>query len=216
MKKIRRIFLTGLSVLVPIVITIWIIIWFILKVDSLFRAPVQAVTGRSFVGLGIFLTICFIFITGFLATNFIGKKIIHNLERTVLKIPIISALYTSIKQLIDTVFYQKKRKAFKSVVLIEYPSKGIYTLGFLTAVAPAIIEGEAGKKLASVFVPTTPNPTSGMFIMVPYNDIRNIDMSVDTAIKLIVSGGILSPDYSGKLDAYENQLMHQENKDERR
>ncbi len=215
MKKVRKLFITGLSILIPLVVTISIIAWFVLKLDSLFRTPVQAITGKSFMGLGLVLTAILIFITGFLATNYIGKRIISKMENAVLAIPIANVIYTSIKQLRDTLFYQKKRKAFKSAVLIEYPSKGIYTIGFITSAAPAVVEGVVKKKLLSIFVPTTPNPTSGMFVMIPKNDITYLRMSVDTAIKLIVSGGILSPDYSGKLDAYENNIIDSHKKEEK-
>ncbi len=208
MKKFRKLFLTGLSILIPLVVTVTIIVWFVFKVDALFRKPVQAVTGKSFMGLGLILTLLLIFVTGFLATNYIGKRIITNTENAILKVPVVSVLYTSIKQLRDTLFYQKKRKAFKSVVLLEYPSKGIFTIGFITASAPAAIEGVVKKKLKSVFVPTTPNPTSGMYVMIPENDLIYLNMPVDTAIKLVVSGGILSPDFCGKLNAYENKLMN--------
>ncbi len=209
MKEFRKLFITGLSILIPLVITVTVIVWFVFKLDAIFRKPVQAVTGKSFMGLGLILTIILIFVTGFLATNYIGKRIITNTENAIMKIPVVSVLYTSIKQLRDTLFYQKKRKAFKSVVLLEYPSKGIYTIGFTTATAPAIIEGVINKKMKSIFVPTTPNPTSGMYVMIPENELIYLNMSVDTAIKLVVSGGILSPDFSGKLDAYETNVINE-------
>ena len=98
-------------------------------------------------------------------------------------------IYTTIKQLRDTVFYNKSKKAFQSVVVIEYHSKGIYALGFITGKAPAIIEGAVKKRMASIFIPTTPNPTSGMYVMVPVGDLIHINMSVDTAIKLISQRG---------------------------
>lgn len=205
MKKARKLFITGIFVLTPLVVTVSIISWFVFKIDAFFQKPVKALTGETFIGLGVILTLGLIFLTGFLATNYAGKKIISNLENAVLKIPIANVIYTTIKQLRDTVFYNKSKKAFQSVVLIEYPSKGIYTLGFITGKAPAIIEGAVKKRMTSIFVPTTPNPTSGMYVMVPMGDLIHINMSVDTAIKLIVSGGVLSPDFSGKLDSYENE-----------
>lgn len=207
MKNIRKLFFTGLFVLIPLIATVSIIIWFFLKIDLLFRKPIQAFTGESFVGLGIILTIGLVLLTGFLATNYFGKRIISKIEDTIHKIPIANVIYTSIKQLQDTVFYKKNTNTFKSVVLAEYPSKGIYTLGFVTGVAPALIEGVVGKKMTSIFIPTTPNPTSGMYVMIPESDYIKLDIPVDTAIKLIVSAGILSPDFSSKLDSYEDSLL---------
>lgn len=213
MKNIRKTFITGLLVLIPLMVTFTFTIWGFLKIDELFQQPVEAITGRRFIGLGLILTIGLVFLSGFLATNYIGKKIIRSIEETLNKIPILNVIYSSIKQLQETIFLKKNQQAFKSVVLVQYPSKDIYTIGFTTATAPAMVEHEVGKKLTSVFIPTTPNPTSGMFVMIPDKNLTHLNMPVDTALKLIVSAGILSPDYSSKLNAYENKMMDIQKKD---
>lgn len=212
MKKIKKTFITGLVVLIPLVGTLSIIIWTFLKIDELFQQPILAITGKRFMGLGFIITLGIIFLSGLLATNYAGKKIINYIEETLNKIPIVNVLYSSIKQLQNTIFLKKNQHAFKSVVLVQYPSKDIYTIGFITANAPALIEGKIGKKLTSIFIPTTPNPTSGMFVMIPDKNMTHLNMPVDTAIKLIVSAGILSPDFSAKLNAYEHKIINETNK----
>ncbi|MCG8484299.1 MAG: DUF502 domain-containing protein [Clostridia bacterium] len=155
-------------------VTFTFTIWGFLKIDEFFQQPIEAITGRRFIGLGLILTIGIVLFAGSLATNYVGKKIIRNIEETLNKIPIINVIYSSIKQLQDTIFLKKNQEAFKSVVLVQYPSRDIYTLGFTTATAPAIIEGEVAKKLTSVFIPTTPNPTSGMFVMIPDRNLIHL------------------------------------------
>lgn len=193
MKDIRKIFLTGLLVLIPIVGTLALIGWLFNLVDAVFRVPIEKIIGFRIIGIGFILTICIICATGVFATNYLGKEIIRFVEEILSKIPLVNTIYLSLKKLIDTMF-MKKTSEFKNTVLIQYPSKGIYTIGFVTEDAYEEIEEKAGEKMKSIFIPTTPNPTSGMFVMVPIKDIVPLDLSVEVAIKMIVSGGILLPD----------------------
>lgn len=193
MKTVRRIFITGLLVLIPIVGTISLIVWLFNIVDSIFRVPVEKIIGFRIIGIGFILTISIIFATGVFATNYLGKEFIHLIEKMMSRIPLVNTIYLSIKKLIDA-FCMKQKGDFKSTVLVQYPSKGIYTIGFITADAPNEVSEKVGEKMKSIFVPTTPNPTSGMFIMVPTKDIIPLDISVESAIKLVVSGGILLPE----------------------
>ncbi|PAB58923.1 DUF502 domain-containing protein [Anaeromicrobium sediminis] len=192
-KDARNIFFTGLIVLIPIAATFFTIVWLFNVVDSFFRDPLQKILGFRIVGIGVILTLVIVFWTGLFATNYLGRKIIDFLEKSICKVPLVSMIYSSIKQIINTVFTEKNNN-FKSAVAIEYPSKGIYTIGFLTADAPRVITDITNEKMKSIFVPTTPNPTSGMFVMIAEKDIVYLGLSVDAAIKLIVSGGIITPD----------------------
>ncbi|MCT4594588.1 MAG: DUF502 domain-containing protein [Anaeromicrobium sp.] len=192
-KDARNIFFTGLIVLIPIAATFFTIVWLFNVVDSFFRDPIEKILGFKIVGIGVILTLVIVFWTGLFATNYLGRKIIHCLEKTICKVPLVSMIYSSIKQIINTVLTEKNNN-FKSAVAIEYPSKGIYTIGFLTADAPRVITDITNEKMKSIFVPTTPNPTSGMFVMIGEKDIVYLGLSVDAAIKLIVSGGIITPD----------------------
>lgn len=191
LKKVRRILITGILVLIPITITISIIWWVVFKVDSFFATPVRAVTGKSYVGLGIIMTLAIVFIIGLLATNYFGEKIIKSFEKAISKVPIVNMIYASIKQIQDSIVFKKGQKAFKRTVAIQYPTKGIRCLGFVTAEAPAEVQRFIGQKATCVFIPTTPNPTSGMLVIVPECDLEYLDMPVDAAVKIIVSGGIL-------------------------
>ncbi len=190
-KHIRRIFLTGLLVFLPIVVTFSIVGWLFNKIDSLFREPLETIFGFPLVGIGFVLTILLIFITGIIASNFFGKKFISWAECIIRKIPIVKTIYIAIKQIIDTVF-EDRQKAFKSAVLVQYPSKGIYALGFITSEAPSEIQKKCNEDMKSIFIPTTPNPTSGMLVMIPEKDIIFLDMPVESAIKIIISGGIIN------------------------
>ncbi|WP_165916166.1 DUF502 domain-containing protein [Marinisporobacter balticus] len=193
MKKIRKIFITGLFVLTPIVVTSMLIGWIFNTVDSIFRVPIEKIIGFRIIGIGFILTMIIILGTGVFATNYLGKEFIHFVERALSKIPLVNTIYLSIKQLIDTIL-MKQRDAFKSTVLVEYPSKGIYTIGFVTSDAHRDISEKVGKRMKSVFIPTTPNPTSGMFIMIPEKDVMPLNITIDAALKLVVSGGILLPE----------------------
>lgn len=199
MKVLRKLFITGLLVLIPIAGTLTLIFWLLNIVDAVFRVPLERIFGFPLIGIGVVITLALILLTGLFATNYLGNKIIHWADGAMRKIPIVRPIYISIKQMIDTVFTDQK-KAFKSVVLVQYPSKGIYTLGFITSTASEMIMEKTGKIMQSIFIPTTPNPTSGMLIMVPEEDIIYLSMPVDAAIKLIVSGGILLPETNNEND----------------
>lgn len=187
----KKLFITGLFVLIPIALTVSIIFWLFNSIDSIFRNPLEILFGIPLVGVGFVLTIALIFATGIIASNYLGKKLIERTETALRKIPIVNTVYISIKQMMDTICNDQK-KAFKSVVLVRYPSKDIFAIGFITSDAANEASEKSGKTMKSVFIPTTPNPTSGMLVMLPIEDITHLDMPVDVAVKLIVSGGILN------------------------
>jgi len=132
-------------------------------------------------------------IVGFLARNYIGSKLIEFWENIVNKIPFIRTIYVAIKQLGEAIF-AKKEKDFKRVVLIEYPREGIFTLAFTTGIGEGEIQKKTKKRVLNIFVPTTPNPTSGFYLLVPEDEIKFLDMSVEDAFKLIISGGMATPE----------------------
>lgn len=191
LKNTRKIFLTGLFTILPVAITLALVIWFFNKVDLIFRLPLEKLAGMHLYGVGFLITIAIIFLSGIFATNVLAKKIFKYFEVLMYKIPLIGIVYQPIKQLVDSI-KNTSRGSFQDVVLVEYPSKGIYTIGFITSKTPAFISQKIGEICFSVFIPTTPNPTSGMFVMIPEKEIRHLNISVDDAIKLVVSGGILN------------------------
>lgn len=191
-KEVRKTFLAGLLVMIPLIITIYTILWILNRVDSIFRRPIEELLGFTIYGLGLFITTALILIAGLVATNYAGQKIFGSTEYFLKRIPLVRSIYFPIKQLTETI-YGSAHTAFRKVVLVQYPSPGIYAIGFITSEGFGEIGDKIGKDIVSVFIPTTPNPTSGMLVLIPREDIMEIDIGVEDAIKLVVSGGIAKP-----------------------
>jgi uncharacterized membrane protein len=196
-KKIKQIFLTGLAVTIPIGVTIYILFFLITLMDGFFLLIPAAyhpnnMLGFHIPGLGVIVTVILIFVCGLIIKSYIGKKVVAIGEDIVQKIPVIGSIYRATKQVVDGMFTDRGRN-FKKVVLLEFPRKGMYTIGFVTGRA----EGQLWKQIEGeslcVFVPTTPNPTSGYFVMVPEKDLITSDMSVEEAFTLVMSCGIVLP-----------------------
>ena len=143
-------------------------------------------------GLGLILVVILVFVVGLLTRNFIGRKIVKLGENIVDRIPLVRILYTGVKQLLEPLFLQKTN-AFKRVALIEYPRRGVHVIGFVTGESKGEVQSKTSKDMMNVFVPTTPNPTSGFYILIPEDEVVYLNMSVEDAFKLIISGGIVSP-----------------------
>jgi len=143
-------------------------------------------------GLGLILVVILVFVVGLLTRNFIGRKIVHLGENIVDRIPLVRVLYTGVKQLLEPLFLQKTN-GFKRVALIEYPRRGVHVIGFVTGESKGEVQNKTSKNMMNVFVPTTPNPTSGFYILIPEDEVVSLNMSVEDAFKLIISGGIVSP-----------------------
>lgn len=200
--KLQNLFIAGLLVLLPISLTIFIITFIFQKLDNLLSPafvrllillglPLQ---DEQFVmGLGVAATIFIIIFTGLITKNILGRKLFSLGEIIVEKIPVARSIYSGAKQIIDAVS-KSKLDAFNKVVMVEYPRKGLYSLGFVTCAARGEIQENTNEDVVNVFIPTTPNPTSGLLIFVPKEDIIPLSMSVEEGIKLVVSGGIVTPD----------------------
>jgi uncharacterized membrane protein len=191
----RKYIITGLLVLVPLAITAWVLSLVITTMDqSLLLIPEKWLPKSMRIpGLGTILTVLIVFVTGLLTNNLVGNFLIRQWEKLLNRIPVVSSLYGSVKQVSDTLF-SSSGNAFRKAVLVPYPHAGSRTIGFVTG-APA---ADAAKHLdgdyISVYVPTTPNPTSGFFLMMPKKDVIELDMSVDAALKYIVSMGVVAPE----------------------
>ena len=192
LRYIRNKFIAGLVTFVPFVITFWVLKGVFNFVDGLLGPEVSRFIGRQIPGVGIVATIVLVFILGMLTTNFIGRSLLHLGERIIAKIPFIKTLYDSVKQLI-TAIAVSKRKEFQNVVLIEYPRRGAYVIGFSTKECTGELQQETEQTVVSIFVPSTPNPTTGMLVFVPKEDVIKLAMSVEEAMKVIISGGIVIP-----------------------
>ena len=194
----RKYFITGLLILVPLGITIWVLNAIISMMDqSLLLLPAQwqpeALFGFKIKGLGAVLTVLVIFVTGLLTKNFIGNYVVTLWETVLTHIPIVSSIYSSVKQVSDTLF-SSSGNAFSKALLIQYPREGCWTIAFLTGKPGGDVAKHLQGDYLSVYVPTTPNPTSGYFLMIPKKDAIELDMSVDTALKYVVSMGVVAPE----------------------
>ena len=195
----RKYFVTGLLILVPLAITLWVLNLIIGTMDqSLLLLPEswrpEALVGFHIPGLGTILTLLFVFLTGLLTRNFIGKQVVYVWELLLARIPIVSSIYSSVKQVSDTLF-SSSGNAFRKAMLVQYPREGSWTIAFLTGVPGGDVRNHLAGDYISVYVPTTPNPTSGFFLMMPRADAIELDMSVDAALKYIVSMGVVAPEY---------------------
>ena len=191
--KLRNYFITGIVVLIPIVITLYFTKFFISVSSKLIPAEINPNSYLPFLipGLEIVLAVIFITLIGYLSLSFIGKKILQLFNDLLKRIPILRTIYSAIGQMAETL--APKRKSKKSVVLIEYPRKGSWAVGFATKDNKGEISKRTQQNLVNVFVPTTPNPTSGFLLMFPKEDIVYLDMSFEEASKFIVSAGTSNP-----------------------
>lgn len=204
----RKYFITGLLTLVPIAITAWVLHAVISSMDqTLLLLPEQwrpeALIGLKIPGFGVVLTVLIIFITGLLTRNFIGNYIVSAWEALLNRIPIVNSIYSSVKQVSDTLF-SSSGNAFSKALLIEYPRQGAWTIAFLTGKPSGDVSKHLGDDFISVYVPTTPNPTSGYFLIIPKKDAIELDMSVDTALKYVVSMGVVAPEVAEKVTEQNN------------
>ena len=185
----RRIF-AGLIAIVPIAVTFWILKFLFTFLDGL-AAPFLKQADIESPGLGIILTLVFIFLLGLLVTNVLGKTLFNWGELILDKLPIVNTIYNTIKQ-ITSAFSGSTVKSFEKVIFIQYPRHGLWTMCFVTNKS----KNDNGESFYHVFVPTTPNPTSGVFVIVPTKDAIHPDISVEDGLKSIISGGILDPGIS--------------------
>jgi len=196
-KTVKNIFLTGIVAIIPIGVTIYIIVLMIQLMDNLLKIipprfhPDQLLPFHI-PGLGVMFTMILIFLVGIIVKSYIGKKFVHVGEMILGKIPFVRSIYIPLKKLAETIFADKS-ESFRRVVLIEYPRRGLYSIAFVTGASKGEVQTKTKDQMINLFVPTTPNPTSGFYIMVAESDVINLAMSVEEAFALIMSGGIISP-----------------------
>jgi len=189
---LKTYFVTGLLVLLPLALTFWILNALLRNMEALIGDPIQQYLEIYIPGMGIMLLICLILLVGIFARNLIGRKLGHLGEMILNKIPLVRNIYTSIKQLINTLFLQGKDN-FRGVVMVEYPRLGTYSLGFITGESRGEVQRITNEIIVNVFIPTTPNPTSGFLLLFPEKDIIHLHMTVEEGLKMIISGGMITP-----------------------
>jgi uncharacterized membrane protein len=195
---LRKYFITGLLIWVPLAITLWVLNLIIGTMDqSLLLLPEAwrpevSVWDIKIPGLGAILTLLIVFLTGVVARNFIGRRVLRLWESLLVRIPVVNSIYSSVKQVSDTLL-SSSGNAFRKAVLVPYPHKDSWTIAFLTGTPGGDVKNHLQGDYISVYVPTTPNPTSGFFLIMRKEDTVELDMSVDEALKYIVSMGVVAP-----------------------
>ncbi len=200
-KRIRQIFLTGLAVVVPVGVTIYILVFLVRLMDGLLSViPRQyqpdTLLGVHVPGLGIIFTAVLVFLCGLITRSYVGHRLVHMGDRILQRIPFVRGVYRASKQVSDSLI-REKGNGFRKVVLVEFPRPGAYAIGFVTGQAAGEIRERIGDAV-SVFMPTAPNPTSGYILLVPERDLVPLEMTVEQAFTLIVSGGMVAPPDKGR------------------
>lgn len=196
--RLRRMLITGLVTLVPVALTVYILITLFRWMDGIFapiidRAIGERLPGVHIPGVGLLLTALLVFLLGWLSTNVVGRRVIQAGEKIIARIPVAKSIYSATKGVLEAISHQQT-EAFKRVVLVEYPKANIYVLAFVTGGARWAAVHPNMADLLLVFVPTTPNPTSGFLLLVPRSEAIDLPISVEEGIRMVVSGGILLPD----------------------
>ena len=196
--RLRGYFLAGILVVAPLTITVMVTFWFLRFIDKNVTAilPEYWYTGlyggTTIPGLGILIALTFFVIVGWFATNFLGRFFVRLYEAILDRMPVIRNIYSALKQIFETVMAAQS-DAFRDVIMMEYPRKGVWSIGFVTGVSKGEVQRLTNEETINVFVPTTPNPTSGYLLFVPKKEVHYLDMTVEEGVKLVVSGGIITP-----------------------
>jgi uncharacterized membrane protein len=198
----KKYFITGLLIWIPLVITIWVLKLVVDMLDqSLLLLPLALRTeswlGIHIPGLGVLLTLLIVFLTGAFTANLIGQRLVHFWHEILHRIPVVSSIYSSVKQVSDTLF-SSSGEAFRKALLVQWPRQDMWTIAFLTGTPGGDVTQHLQGDFVSVYVPTTPNPTGGYFVMMRREDVIELDMSVDTALKYVISMGVVAPNGNGK------------------
>jgi uncharacterized membrane protein len=190
----KRYLLAGLLLWTPIAITIWVITWVFDALDNVLPVALRSevLFGVHVPGFGVLVVVLFILVTGFLAANLIGQKLVEVWEGVMRRIPLVRSIYSSVKQVSDTIL-SPNGQAFRQAVLVQYPRHGSWTIGFLTGTPSAEVAAHLPVDCVSIYVPTTPNPTSGFFLMMPRTEVVELSIGVDAALKYVVSMGTVPP-----------------------
>lgn len=190
--NLKKIFTTGIFAILPLAITIYIFYLVYNFLDILVGGLIKSLFNYHIPGIGFAASLVLIFFIGFIGSNIIGKRLIDYGDRLLQRLPLARGIYSSARQIIDA-FTVQGQNAFQRVVLLEYPRKGLYVLGFVTGSSKGEIQNKTHGETVNIFIPTTPNPTSGMLILAPKKEVIELQMTVEQGMKVIISGGLVSP-----------------------
>ena len=189
----RRYFLVGLVVIAPVGVTVWVLAWLFQTFDAILGEPLQAALGFHVWGLGFLLLVGFVFLVGWIVHQAVGLRLLGWWNEALSRFPVAGKLYHAASQITQTMMGGQQR-LFRRTVLVPYPMEGIWSVGFVTSEEPPHIAEVVGESCVNVFIPTTPNPTSGFLLVVPTRKIRPLDLTVEEAMKLVISAGALTPE----------------------
>jgi uncharacterized membrane protein len=197
MAAIRRWLLAGLLVLVPLAVTVWLLNWFVGTLDQTLQIlpgnwQPDRLLGFHIPGFGVLLALAIVLSIGAVATNFFGKKLVRWWDALLSRIPIVRSIYSSVKQVSDTLF-SENGNAFRKALLVQWPREGVWTIAFQTGMPGGDVANHLQGEYLSVYVPTTPNPTGGYFVMLKKTDCIELKMSVDEALTYVISMGVVAP-----------------------
>ena len=198
-KALKKYLITGVLVWLPIAVTIWVITYIVSASDQLINLlpaywQPKHLIGYNIPGLGVIIAVLVLFITGLFGANVLGTRIIQAWDSLLGRIPVVKSIYSSVKKVSESLLSDSSR-SFKTPVLVPFPQPDIWTLGFVSGQIPDVVQtGLPDGEYVSVYVPTTPNPTGGYYIMVKTSDIREVNLSVDEALKYVISLGMVMPD----------------------
>ena len=190
--RIRRILLAGIVVLGPAALTVAVLVWLFRSLDGLLAPAMAQLTGRQIPGLGLLATVGIVFVLGLISRNVLGRRLVAAAERIVSRVPVARFLYGSTKEVVSRLA-DKPADAFERVVLFEYPRRGLWSVGFVTGSATRLVDATATEVVLTVFLPTSPNPTSGFLLLVPQSETKELPITVEQGIRLVISGGIVRP-----------------------
>ena len=198
----KKYLITGLLIWIPLVITLWVLKLVVDTLDqTLLLLPEQFQTerwlGLHVPGMGVIMTLVIVLLTGVFAANFLGERLVRLWHEILHRIPVVNSIYSSVKQVSDTLF-SSSGQAFRKALLVQWPREGMWTIAFLTGVPGGDVVSHLKGDYVSVYVPTTPNPTGGYFVIMARSDVIELDMSVDQALKYIISMGVVTPAANGR------------------
>jgi len=211
---IRRWLIAGLLVWLPLIVTFWLLQFLVGVLDnSLLLLPrpwrPENILGFPIPGLGILLSLLLVLVTGALAANFVGRRVLASGESLLSRIPLVRTIYSGVKRLAETVLGDSGT-SFRKVLLIEYPRREMWTLAFQTGEPVGEVQSRTAREVITVFVPTTPNPTSGFIVMVPREDVIELEMSVEDGLRMVISLGVVTPEQAAQAAAKEGKTLSPE------
>jgi uncharacterized membrane protein len=191
-RRLRRYFLTGLVVLAPVGLTIYVLYWIFVRVDALLGTPLQSLVGFRIPGLGFLILVVLVTTIGWAVRRAAGRQLLTWWNASMVRFPLSGRIYSAVSQVMQSVI-GSKRRLFRRTVLVPYPTDRVWAIAFVTNEESIMLSRVVGEACLHVFVPTTPNPTSGFMLVVPVDLVKNLEMSVEDAMKLVMSAGALTP-----------------------